>query len=85
VGHGQLRRQRWVLLREFSGASQGVYKCVCVSQSVGYNGTVTREYEAAAQAMTRRQIALGGYRLAQLLDSLLQKGVSGHLRGSRPA
>jgi hypothetical protein len=50
------------------------------NQSVGYNGTVTPAYEAAAQSMTRHQIALGGYRLAALLDTLLQNGIPGRPR-----
>jgi hypothetical protein len=92
VGTNKLRNPRSASLREclsflLTVTSVGAWKhhllsVVCVGwQSIPVNGTVTSEYEAAMQLMTRRQVALGGYRLAALLEQLLQP--AGHLRGSR--
>lgn len=66
--------------------------CDSVSgQSIPNNGTITPAYEAQAQYLCRSQVALAGYRLAALMDSLF--GVDSsyvdlpqpHLRGASPA
>jgi hypothetical protein len=45
--------------------------CMCTSQDTPFNQTMSPTYIANVSVLLRRQIALGGYRLAQLLDAAL--------------